>query len=142
MALYLAIYQTQSKDSRWVLQKKHFNKNVVPHFSRLGLTILRLQRNYGNRVDFLPLSLRKYLVLISSTLEGRKVASTLKPPCSFEPETHRLAMQPLSHYTIALASDPKVVGSNLNYILCQDFGPKLNPRVWMTIGSCKIKCSH
>ena len=131
MALSLAIYQTQSKDSRLVLQKKHFNKNVLPHFSRLGLTILRLQRNYGNRVDFLPLSLRKYLELISSTLEGRKVASTLKPPYTIE-----------SHYTIALASDPKVVGSNLNYILCQDLGPKLNPRVWMTIGSCKIKCSH
>ena len=62
-----------------------------------GSTVLMLQSHYEDRVYFLPLSVQEYLILISSTLEGWKAESTLKPPSAFEPETPRLGIQNLNY---------------------------------------------
>ena len=83
-------------------------------FYGCGSSVSRLRSNYKETVYFLPQSLQEYLVLTSSSLEGWKAASTLKSPGGFEPATPRLEIQ-----TIALAQDPKVLGSNPNYMLGQ-----------------------
>ena len=46
-------------------------------------------------VYFLPFTSQKFLVLISSTLEGWKAESILKPPCGFEHGTPGLGIQRL-----------------------------------------------
>ena len=49
-----------------------------------GSTVLRLQSQFEEIVCFLPLSPQAILVLISSTLKGRKAESTLEPPSGFK----------------------------------------------------------
>ena len=50
---------------------------------------------------FLPLSSRKFMVLILSTSEGWKAESTLESPSGFEHGTPGLGIQRLNHYAIA-----------------------------------------
>ena len=55
-------------------------------FHEWGSSVSRLQGHTEETVYFLPPSSQKFLVLISSTLEGLKAESTLEPPSSFEHE--------------------------------------------------------
>ena len=63
----------------------------------MGFNRPKLQSNYEKTVYFLPLSTQKYLVLISSNLDGWKVESTLEPLSDFELETSGLGIQHLNH---------------------------------------------
>ena len=55
-------------------------------------------RNYFEEaVYFLPLNLKKFLVLTISTSERGKAESTLEPPSGFEPATPGLGIQRLNH---------------------------------------------
>ena len=62
-----------------------------------GSAVSRLQSHYKETVYFLPLSPQEFLVLISSTFEGRKAKSTLEPPSGFEPRPLDLKTQAHTH---------------------------------------------
>ena len=51
-----------------------------------GVQLPQGQSCFKEAVYFLPLSSQKFVVLILSTLEGRKAELTLKPPSGFEHE--------------------------------------------------------
>ena len=120
-------------------KKPFFEKNFMAPFYGWDSTVSMLWSHQEDTVYFLALSLQEYLVLILSNLEGSQAESALKPPSGFEPETLRLGIQHLNHQAMASAPDPKVLISNPNYMLGQDLGSNLNPRVWVTIGSYKIR---
>ena len=67
-------------------------------FSGWGSTALRLPNHFEEAVYFLPLSSQIFLVLILSTLEGLKTASTLEPRSGFEQGTPGLGIQRLNHF--------------------------------------------
>ena len=73
---------------------KPFKKNLWPPFFGWSLTALKLQSHYEETVYFLQLSLRKFLVLIWSTLEGWKAAR------GFEVGTPGLGSQRPNHWAI------------------------------------------
>ena len=65
---------------------------------------VQLTQGYGHfeeAVYFLPLSSRKFLVLILSTSEGWKAESTLQPLNGFEHGAPGLGIQRLNHLAIA-----------------------------------------
>ena len=66
-------------------------------FYECGLTGSRLQSYHEEAIYFLPLSSKKFLVLIWSNAEGSKTESTLKTPSGFEHETLVLGIQRLNH---------------------------------------------
>ena len=53
--------------------------------------------HFEEAVYFLPLSSQKFLILILSTSEGWKAASTLELPSGFEHGTPGLGTQQLNH---------------------------------------------
>ena len=52
-----------------------------------GVQLLQGNSNFEEALYFLPLSYKKFLVLILSTSERWKAELTLEPPSSFEHET-------------------------------------------------------
>ena len=62
-----------------------------------GSTATRLQSHYQEVVYFLPLNSQKFLVLIWSTLEGRKAELTLEVPSGFKHGTPGLGILHLNH---------------------------------------------
>ena len=62
-----------------------------------GVQLPQGYSHFEEAVHFLPLSSQKFLVLILSTSERWKAASTLEPPSGFEHGTPRLGIQCLNH---------------------------------------------
>ena len=58
-----------------------------------GVQLPQGYSHFEETVYFLPLSYKKFLVLILSTLEGWKAESTLEPPSGFEHGTPGLGIQ-------------------------------------------------
>ena len=64
-------------------------KNMAPFYGPYS--------HFEEAVYFLPLSYKKYLVLILSTSEGWKANSTLEPPSGFYHGIPGLEIQHLNH---------------------------------------------
>ena len=62
-----------------------------------GVQLPQGYSHFKEAVYFLPLSSKKFLVLILSTSEGWKGESTLEPPSGFDHGTPRLGIQSLNH---------------------------------------------
>ena len=122
-----------------MLPKKFFLKIFLVPFNGWGSTISKLQSHFEETVYFLRLCPQEYLVLISFISDGWKVESTLEPLSGFEPGAPWLGFQVLKHQIIVSTPDPKILGSNPNYMLGQALGPNLIPRLSGTFGSYKIK---
>ena len=74
----------KAKDSReYFLKLVNLKKTFSTSFYGWSTTVSRLQIHYHQIVYFLPPNSKEFLVLISSTLEGYKVESTLQQPSSF-----------------------------------------------------------
>ena len=138
--LHFQLYKSQSNHNRLVLQKSlsFFKKSkLMTAFYGWGSTVSMLWSHQDDPAYSLPLSLQEYLVLILSTIEGSKSASTLKPSGGFEHETpwksSTLTSRPLLQLRIQ-----GVLGSNLNYMLSQALGSNLNSKVLSEHGSYKV----
>ena len=77
------------------IQLKNFN--FLAFFYGWGSTASRVQNHYEEAVYFLPLSSKKFVVLIWSNLEGWKAEVTLKPLSGFEHETPGFGIQCLNY---------------------------------------------
>ena len=108
-------------------------------FEGWGSTLSRLQSHEIETAYLPPLSPQEYLELIFTTSKGWKTELTLEPLSGFEPRTPGLGIQRLNHYSITSTPDPKVLGSNPNYMLGQALGPNLIPRLLETFAVIHIK---
>ena len=103
MAVFLAIYQSQSKYGRLVLPEKPF-LNLYGLFLWMGFNCFNcstgstmLGSQDKDTTYFLPLSLQEYLVLISSALKDERLSQPwVNPASGFQPETPRLGIQHLN----------------------------------------------
>ena len=85
LIIFLAIYQSQSKHSRLVLQNIFFKKNFMAPFYGRDSNVSRIQSHYEETVHFLPLGPQGYLVLISSISKDWRLR---------QPWNHSLVLNP------------------------------------------------